>query len=77
MVMGEVTSCLHLNIPVGPATGFCKCVSQLVVAGYYISTTLAGEYTMAKGSSIQGNNLSHLRCLGPATTSWPPGTLRA
>ena len=54
MVRGEVTSCLHLNIPVGSSTGFHKCVSQFVVASYYISTTLAGECTMAKRIKYRG-----------------------
>ena len=49
MVMGEVTSCLHLNIQVGPATGLSKGVLQFIVAGYHISTTLADECMMAKG----------------------------
>lgn len=50
MVMGEVTSCLYLNIQVGPATGLSKCVSQFIVVGYHISTTLAGECMMAKAT---------------------------
>ena len=49
MVMGEVTSCLHLNIQVGPATGLSKGVLQFIVAGYHISTKLADECMMAKG----------------------------
>ena len=49
MVFGEVTSCLHLNTQVGPVTGLSKGVSQFIVAGYYISTMLAGECMMAKG----------------------------
>ena len=43
MVMGEVTSCLHINIQVGPVTGFSKCVSQFGMVGYYIFTTLQGS----------------------------------
>ena len=51
MVFGEVTSCLHLNTQVGPATctGLNKGVTQFIVAGYNISTMLAGECMMAKG----------------------------
>ena len=51
-VIGEVTSCLHLNTQVGPATGLSKGVTYYNVAGHYISTTLAGECMMARGSSI-------------------------
>ena len=49
VVFGEVTSCLHLNIQVGPATGLSKGVTQFIVPSYHISTTLAGECMMAKG----------------------------
>ena len=37
MVFGEITSCLHLNTQVGPATGLSKGVAQFIVAGYYTS----------------------------------------
>ena len=48
VVFGEVTSCLHLNTQVGPATGLSKGVTWFIVVGYYISTTFAGECMMAK-----------------------------
>ena len=72
MVIGEVTSYLHLIIKVA-LLQVSACVSlSLLWQGYYISTMLEGEYMMAKGikysSRTGGDKLSHLRCLGPATT---------
>ena len=49
VVFGKVTSCLHPDTQMGPATGFSRGVTYFIVAGYYISTTLAGKCMMAKG----------------------------
>ena len=49
MVMGEVTSCLHLNTQMGPSESLGLSIPQLIVAGDDITTTPAGECVMAVG----------------------------
>ena len=80
-VMIEVTSCLHFEIQVDPATGFSQCVLWRVITSPQIKA-FAGECMVAKGDEALSQDrsdklkLSHLRYLGPATNWWPPGTLR-